>query len=227
MILELYAHINTIALLAPGYLPSLPAHTAQPYQHAMLPGVFQNCRNIRSYIGFAICNTNDHQAVFSSYPDFTRIVTEHQLQCIGATNTNHGFGNSINRAQIILFKIIIHQFDDYFSIRLAIESIAVLQQLFFQLRVVFDNTSICYLSVSSKTNDSTHRFYIPIVTPLVYYTFLLPYKSTFLPVSPFPLCFISLLIDHIYHSINIFLASVVVIASTITQTTDLVPDSRT
>ena len=70
--------------------------------------IFQNCRNIRSYIGFAVCHSNNHWTVFSCYPNFSRIIFEHKFQSIGTTHTNHRFGNRINRSEIILLIIIVH-----------------------------------------------------------------------------------------------------------------------
>ena len=105
-----------------------------------IAGIFQDCRNIRSHIGLTVCNTNDHRTVLARHPDFARIVTEHQLKSIGATDTNHRLCNGIDRTQIILFIIVVHQFDDYFGVRLAVERISVLQQLFLQLGIVFNDT---------------------------------------------------------------------------------------
>ena len=42
--------------------------------------------------------------------------------------------------RLYFFIIIVHQLDDYFSIRLTIERIAMLQQLFFQFSIVLDDT---------------------------------------------------------------------------------------
>ena len=39
--------------------------------------VFQNCRDIRSYIGFAIRNANNHRAILTCHPNLARIFTEH------------------------------------------------------------------------------------------------------------------------------------------------------
>ena len=102
--------------------------------------VFQNRRNIRSHIGLTIGNADDHRTIFSCYPDFARIVTEHQLKSIGTTDTHHRFGNSIDGSQIILSIIVVYQLDDHFSIRLAVEGIAMFQQLFLQLGIVFNDT---------------------------------------------------------------------------------------
>ena len=60
--------------------------------------VFQDCRYIRCNISLAICNTDDHRAVFSGNPDLSRIILEHQLKCIRTTYTNHSLGNRIDRS---------------------------------------------------------------------------------------------------------------------------------
>ena len=102
--------------------------------------VFQNCRDIRSHIGLTVRNADDHRAILTCHPDFAWIITEHQLKSVGATDTHHRLSDGINRTKIVLFIIIVHQFDDHFSVRLAVERIAMLQQLFFQLSIVFNDT---------------------------------------------------------------------------------------
>ena len=101
--------------------------------------VFQNCRDIRSHIGLTIRNADDHRAILTCHPDLARIITEHQLKRIGTAHTNHRLGNGINRTEVVLFIIVVHQLDDHFRIRLTIECITVLQQLFFQFGIVLDD----------------------------------------------------------------------------------------
>ena len=105
-----------------------------------ITSIFQNRRDIRSHIGFTIRNADDHRTVLTSHPDFAWIITEHQLKGIGTTDTNHRLGNSIDRAKVVLFIIVINQFNNYFRIGLAVERIAMFQQLFFQLGIVLDDT---------------------------------------------------------------------------------------
>ena len=105
-----------------------------------IASVFQDCRNIRSYISFTVCNADDHRAVLTRHPDLARIVTEHQLKSIGTTDTHHRLGNRINRTKVILLIVIINQFNDHFCIGLAVERIAMLQQLFLQFGIVLDDT---------------------------------------------------------------------------------------
>ena len=102
--------------------------------------VFQNCRDIRSHISFTIRNTDNHRAILTRHPDFARIITEHQFKRIGTSYTNHRLGNGIDRAEVVLLIIVVHQLDDYFGIRLAVKSITVLQQLFLQFDIVFNDT---------------------------------------------------------------------------------------
>ena len=104
-----------------------------------IASVFQNCRDIRSYIGFAIRNTNDHRAILTRHPNLTRIIPEHQFKSVGATDTYHRLSDGINRTEVVLFIIVVHQLDDHFRIRLTIECITVLQQLFFQFGIVLDD----------------------------------------------------------------------------------------
>ena len=105
-----------------------------------ITSVFQNCRDIRSHIGSAIRNTNNHRAILTRHPYLARIITEHQLKRIGTAHTNHRLGNGIDRAEVVLLIIVVHQLDNHFGIRLAVKRIAVFQQLFFQLGIVLDDT---------------------------------------------------------------------------------------
>ena len=105
-----------------------------------ISGIFQDSRDIGRHIGLPIRNTDDHRAVLTGYPDLTGIVTEHQLQRIGSANTHHGFRNGINGTEFILLVVIIHQLDRYLCIGLAVKCITMLQQFFFQFRVIFNDT---------------------------------------------------------------------------------------
>ena len=104
-----------------------------------IASVFQNCRDIRSHISFTIRNADDHRAILTRHPDLARIITEHQLKRIGTAHTNHRLGNGIDRAEVVLLIIVVHQLDDHFGIRLAVERIAMLQQFFFQFSIVLDD----------------------------------------------------------------------------------------
>ena len=104
-----------------------------------IASVFQNCRNIRSHIGLTVCNADDHRAVFTGHPNLAWVITEHQLKRIGTAHTNHRLGNGIDRAEVVLLIIVVHQLDDHFGIRLAVERIAMLQQFFFQFSIVLDD----------------------------------------------------------------------------------------
>ena len=101
--------------------------------------VFQNCRDIRSHIGLTIRNTDNHRAILTCHPDLARIIPEHQLKSVGTTDTHHRLSDGINRTEVVLFIIVVHQLDDHFRIRLTIECITVLQQLFFQFGIVLDD----------------------------------------------------------------------------------------
>ena len=48
--------------------------------------------------------------------------------------------DGIDGAKVILLIIVINQFNNYFRIGLAVERIAMFQQLFFQLGIVLDDT---------------------------------------------------------------------------------------
>ena len=90
-----------------------------------ISGIFKNCRNIRSNISFAVCNTNDHRTVFSCHPDLPRIILKHQFQSIRTAYTHHRFRDRIDRTQIIFLIIVVHQLDHNFCICLTVKSIAM------------------------------------------------------------------------------------------------------
>ena len=107
-----------------------------------IAGILQNGGHIRGHIGFAVGNANDHGAVLAGHPDLARIIAEHHFQRIRAAHTHHGFGNGVNGAQIILFIVIVHQLDQHLGVGLAVEGVAVFQQLGAQLGVVFNNAVV-------------------------------------------------------------------------------------
>ena len=53
---------------------------------------------------------------------------------------NHRLGNGIDKSKVILLIIVAHQLDDHFGVGLAVESVAMLQQLFFQLGIILNNS---------------------------------------------------------------------------------------
>ena len=102
--------------------------------------IFQDCRDIRSHISLAICNTNDHRTVLTSHPNLARIITEHQLKSIRTADTDHCLRNGIDRTKAVLFIIVINQLNNHLCICLTVKSITVLQQLLFQFCVILNNT---------------------------------------------------------------------------------------
>ena len=114
--------------------------------------VFKDCRNIGGDIGFAIVYSDDHGAVFTGYPDFSRVILEHQLQGIASPDSHHGLGNGIDGTDAVFLVVVVHKLYDHFSICLAVESISMLQELILQLLIVFNDSIV----------DSHHfRFHFP------------------------------------------------------------------
>ena len=106
---------------------------------ADLAGVFQYSRDIGSQITFAVRNTDDHWAVFPCSKNLSRIIPEHQSQCIGTAYSDHGSRDGVDRPDFVLLIIIVHQLDDDFCVGLGIEGVAVAQELCFQLGEILDD----------------------------------------------------------------------------------------
>ena len=116
-----------------------------------LTGVFQNSRHVAGNIAFAVLYADDHRAVLTGNINFTGIFLEHYCQSIGAAHTDHGMAQSIGRSMLVLFIVVVNQFNGNLGISLRIEGITVMQQLFLQLLIVFDNTVVYgnYIAIST------------------------------------------------------------------------------
>ena len=116
-----------------------------------LIGVVKDGRDIGSHVGLVVRDSDDHGAVFSGDPDLAGIILEHQLQRVGAADADHGLGDRVDGADLILLVVVVHQLDGHFCVRLAVELIAVLEQLVLQLLVVLDDP------VVYAHNEGLHR----------------------------------------------------------------------
>ena len=116
-----------------------------------LTGVFQNSRHVAGNIAFAVLYADNHRAVLTGNINFTGIFLEHYCQSIGAAHTDHGMAQSIGRSMLVLFIVVVNQLNGNLGISLRIEGIAVMQQLFLQLLIVFDNTVVYgnYIAIST------------------------------------------------------------------------------
>ena len=98
--------------------------------------IFKDRRHIRRNIGFTVRHADDHRAVFSGHPDLSRIIPEKKSQRIGTPHTDHRLRDGVHGTDIVFFVVIIHQLDYDLRIRLGIEGIAMLQQLFLQFLII-------------------------------------------------------------------------------------------
>ena len=116
-----------------------------------LTSVFQNSRHVAGNIAFAVLYADNHRAVLTGNINFTRIFLEHYCQSIGAAHTDHGMAQSIGRSMLVFFIVVVNQLNGNLGISLRIEGIAVMQQLFLQLLIVFDNTVVYgnYIAIST------------------------------------------------------------------------------
>ena len=116
-----------------------------------LTGVFQNSRNVAGNIAFAVLYADDHRAVLTGNINFTGIFLEHYCQSIGTAHTNHSMAQSIGRSMLVFFIVVVNQLNGNLGISLRIEGVTVMQQLFLQLLIVFDNTVVYgnYIAIST------------------------------------------------------------------------------
>ncbi len=117
-----------------------------------LTGIFQNCRHIAGHIAFAVMHADNHRAVLACDINFTGIFLKHHSQGIRAANAYHSMAQCISRCMVILFIVIVNQLNGDLGVRLGIKGIAVMQQLFLQLLIVFDNTVMHCHHVAISTN---------------------------------------------------------------------------
>ena len=113
--------------------------------------VLKDRGDVGRHISVIVRDADDHRAVFTGDPDLAGIILEHQLQRVRAADTDHGLGDRVDGADLVLLVIIIHQLDGHFRVRLAVELIAVLEQLVLQFLVVLDDT------VVNAHNKGLHR----------------------------------------------------------------------
>ena len=104
--------------------------------------VFQYCRNIRCNIRLTVFYTEYHRAVLAGHINFSRIVLEHDRQRIGATNTDHGMVDRIDRCTKVFPIIIVDQLYRHLSICLRIKRIAIADQLILQFLIILDDTVV-------------------------------------------------------------------------------------
>ena len=67
------------------------------------------------------------------------MILEHYCESIRASYTYHGLGECFDRIVCVFLVVVIHQLDYDLGIRIAVEGVAVAQQLFLQLGKVLDN----------------------------------------------------------------------------------------
>ena len=116
-----------------------------------LTGVFQNSRHVAGNIAFAVLYADNHRAVLTGNINLAGIFLEHYCQSIGTAHTNHSMAQSISRSMLVFFIVVVNQLNGNLGISLRIEGVTVMQQLFLQLLIVFDNTVVYgnYIAIST------------------------------------------------------------------------------
>ena len=105
-------------------------------------GVFQNGGHIRCQIALTVSHADNHGGIFPGGVDLSGIIFKHHGKGIAAAYAHHHAVDGIDGSDLVLFIIVIHQFDDNFSVGSAVKLITVSQQLFLQLFKVFDDAVV-------------------------------------------------------------------------------------
>ena len=105
-------------------------------------GVLQDRRNVRGQIGRVALHADDHRAVAAGGEDLARIVLEHDRQGIGAADAHHAAGHGLHRASLVLVVVVVDQLGGDLGVGLAVEGVAVLDQLLAQELIVFDDAVV-------------------------------------------------------------------------------------
>ena len=105
-------------------------------------GVFQNGGHIRGKVLFPVLGAENHGAVLSGGVNLPGVVPEQHGQSIGAADADHGVIDGIHRGVGVFFIVVIDELHSHFRIGGGVEGIALAQELFPQLLIVFDNAVV-------------------------------------------------------------------------------------
>ena len=107
-----------------------------------VPRVFEHGRHVGGKIGIPLRNADDHRTVLAGNVDLLGIVLEENGERIRSPHAHHGLCERVDGSHPIFLIVIIHELDEHFGVRLGIEGIAVTQELFLDLAVVFDDAVV-------------------------------------------------------------------------------------
>ena len=104
--------------------------------------VLENRRYIGGDIGLALFDADDHRCVLPGDVDLPRAVHEHEFEGIGAADPHHCPCDRVDRSLSVLFIVVVHEVDGDLGIGLAVELIALLQELILDFLEVFDDAVV-------------------------------------------------------------------------------------
>ena len=105
-------------------------------------GVFEDRRYVRGQESGVFRRADDQGRILPGGEDFVRKVLEHQGQGVAAPHPHHGAGDGVHRADLVFLIVVIHQLDHDLGIGIAVKPVAVAQQLFLELAVIFDDAVV-------------------------------------------------------------------------------------
>ena len=104
--------------------------------------MLEHGRHIGGKIGVLVRDTDDHRAVLAGDIDLIGIVRKEDGKGISSPHAHHRLGERVDGPHFVFFIVVIYELDEHFRVRLGIEGIAVMQEFFLDLAVVFDDAVV-------------------------------------------------------------------------------------
>ena len=104
--------------------------------------VLENRRYIGGDIGLALFDADDHRCILPGDVDLPRAVHEHEFEGVGAADPHHCPCNRVDWSLSVLFIVVVHEVDGDLGIGLAVELVALLQELVLDLLEVLDDAVV-------------------------------------------------------------------------------------
>ena len=104
--------------------------------------MLEHGRHIGGKIGVLVRDTDDHRAVLAGDINLIGIVRKEDGKGISSPHAHHRLGERVDGPHFIFFIVVIYELDEHFRVRLGIEGIAVMQELFLDLAIVFDDAVV-------------------------------------------------------------------------------------
>ena len=122
--------------------PRLQARHLQIVDIVDVARMLEHGRHIGGKIGVLVRDTDDHRAVLAGDINLIGIVRKEDGKGISSPHAHHRLGERVDGPHFIFFIVVIYELDEHFRVRLGIKGIAVMQELFLDLAVVFDDAVV-------------------------------------------------------------------------------------